>query len=325
MSKNLFKWPVIDALNGSLMSPDYLRESARLGACAFHITVNNFREVKPYPSLAEALQDLSLCRKRFTGLNEHAVLVRQCSDLDAALEQKKIGIIMGYQNIPDSGDPIELLYLFYELGVRIIQPTHNNRNLIGDGCSEPANAGLSKLGRLVIQEMNRLGMVIDLSHVGEATSLDILESSKDPVTITHSNADAVLSSPRNKSDRVLDALAANHGVIGVTFLPPVVRTPGTGQCTLDDVLAQFDHLAERIGPSHIGIGSDFITGQPRERYAALLRQPEIYGEWPWHYPIAGLAQLEDLFDALLARGFSEQDVQGIAGGNFRRIFQQVWK
>ena len=157
MSKKSFKWPVIDALNGSLMSPDYLQEAVRLGVCAFHITINNFQVVKPYPSLAEALQDLSLCHKWFTGLSEHAVLVKKCSDLDAALEQKKIGIIMGYQNTPDSGDPIELLYLFYELGVRIIQPTHNNRNMLGDGCSEPANAGLSKLGRRVIQEMNPLG------------------------------------------------------------------------------------------------------------------------------------------------------------------------
>lgn len=323
MTKDMRHWQVIDALNGSLLREEYLQELVNLGVLALHITVNNFRKINPYPSLIDAMVELAHCRKWLAQVHEKVELITTISDLDRAGSAHKVGIILGYQNMPGIGTAVELLPLFHTMGVRIIQLTHNNRNLIGDGCDEPSNAGLSKMGRRIVEEMNRLGIVIDLSHVGEATCLQVLEQSTQPVAITHSNVKALVPNARNKSDRVLDALGANGGVIGVTFLPPLVSRQGC-KSTVDDVIAQVEYIAGRIGCHHIGIGSDFIAGQPSERYVEFLRHPEIYGEWPWQFPIAGMAHLDDLFTLLLRRGYKEDDVRGIAGLNFRHLFEKGW-
>lgn len=314
---------VIDGMNGSLLNRRYLDKALEIGRFVFHITVNNFRKIIPYPSLEEALKDLALCREWLERMAEKAMLVKEPSDIDTATRAGKIGIILGYQNMPGNIQSIEILSLFYALGVRIIQITHNDRNLMGDGCAESKNAGLSSLGRQVIKEMNRLGIVIDLSHVGEATSIETLEISSQPAAVTHANSATVLPSSRNKSDAVLDALKRNDGVIGITFFPPFINRKRF-EPSIDDVMAQIDYIAERIGTRHIGIGSDFIAGQPRERYEALLRHPEIYGDWPWQFPISGIEALDDLFSLLLKRGYSKDNVAGIAGGNFRRVLDRVW-
>lgn len=323
MENGMSQWQVIDALNGSLLTSEYLNEAARLGGVVLNMTVNNFTRINTTPSLADAMLELARCRNWLTQMHDKVMLVATVSDLNKAFATRKVGITLGYQNIPGIDNAVELLSLFHALGVRIIQITHNDRNLLGDGCSEPANAGLSNLGRKVVQEMNRLGIVIDLSHVGEATSLEVMKVSTQPVAITHGNAAALIPRPRNKSDRILDALAANDGVIGITFLPSLV-TPQGQKSTMDDVLAQVDYISRRIGARHVGIGSDFITGQPQERYAQFLLRPDVYAEWSWEFPISGITQLNDLFIALLHRGYSEEDVRAIAGGNFRRLFGQVW-
>jgi len=165
---------------------------------------------------------------------------------------------------------LSILRLFHDLGVRVIQIAHNVRNLYGDGCAEAADAGLSTLGRELITEMNRLGIVIDISHAGNRTGLEAMEFSRHPVTVTHANAHGVCANARNKSDATLDALKKHGGVIGICYLTPMVRMDGV-EPSHADLVAHIEYIRNAIGSAHIGIGSDFIAGIQRNGTRNFLR------------------------------------------------------
>ena len=171
--------------------------------------------------------------------------------------------------------------------------------------------------------MNELGIVIDLSHVGDRSGVEATKLSRQPVAVTHANAYTVCPNMRNKSDALLDALKDNGGVLGLTFLAPLVRMPKEGAPWANDVIAHFDYCCKRIGSEHVGIGSDFITDQPADRYQEFLRKPEVYGTWPWRFPVDNLQQQQDLLESLLAQGLSRAQVEGIAKANFMRLFKAV--
>lgn len=314
------QFAVLDALNGAFLDEGYVAQAIASGVRTVHVTVNNFGRIMPNPSLRESLTTLTALRRRIRSLKQ-TYIVRNAADLEG--RPGKLGVVLGYQNMPGIGRDTDLLDLFRDLDVLVIQIGHNFRNYYADGCSEPANAPLSAMGVKAIKLMNELGIAIDLSHTGEASSIDALERSSQPVAITHANAYALAPNARNKSDAVLSALAANGGVIGICYLPPIVHVERQ-PATVEDVIAHIDYIAEKIGPQHIGIGSDFIDGQPPERYEEFMRQPEVYGTWPWRFAITDLAAQTRLFEELLRRGYSEDDVKGIAGNNFRRLFSNVW-
>ena len=171
--------------------------------------------------------------------------------------------------------------------------------------------------------LNELGIVIDLSHVGDRSGVEATKLSKQPVAVTHANAFTVCPNMRNKYDALLDALKANGGVIGITYLPPLVRMPKEGAPTAKDVIAHVAYCCARIGAEHVGIGSDFITDQPAERYQEFLRKPEVYGTWPWRFPVDSLQQQQELLESLLAQGLTRVQVEGMAQGNFMRLFKAV--
>src|SRR5690606_24727047 len=202
------------------------------------------------------------------------------ADFAQARAAGKLGIVMGYQNVPGVERDLGLLALYHELGVRVVQVAHNIRNLYGDGCAEQANAGLSGLGQDLVLALNDLGIVIDLSHVGEQSALDILDVSRQPVSVTHANCYTLCPNARNKTDRVLDSLKANGGVLGITYLPPLVLLPEQRRPESADVVAHIDYAVKRMGIEHVGLGSDFITDQPSERSQERMRKPEVYGTWP---------------------------------------------
>ncbi len=314
------RFAVFDALNGALLNDDYVARAVAEGIRTVHVTVNNFGTIMPNPSLRQSLVALAALRRTIASLKQ-AYIVRNAADLEG--RPGKLGVVLGYQNMPGIGRDVDMLDLFRDLDVLIIQISHNFRNFYADGCSEPANAPLSAMGIRAVKLMNDLGIAIDLSHTGEASSIDVLERSSQPVTITHANAYAVAPNARNKTDPVLSALARNGGVIGICYLPPIVHVERQ-PATVDDVIAHIDYVAEKIGPKHIGIGSDFIEGQPAERYEEFMRQPEVYGTWPWRFAITDLPAQNRLFEELLKRGYSDDDVAGIAGGNFRRLLSTVW-
>jgi membrane dipeptidase len=313
---------IFDCLNGSCITRDYVGKALAHGVSAIHVTVNNFSTIRPYPTLTEALSELAAIRAHYATLSDVTEIIQRADDFDAAQNAGKLGVVFGYQNVPGVGAELRMLELFHALGVRCIQIAHNNRGPYAGGCADTPDEGVSPLGRDLIAELNRLGIVIDLSHAGDRSSLEAIDASKMPVCITHANAFTVCGNVRNKSDAVLETLKVNGGVIGLCYLTPLVRM-GCAKLTHADVAAHILHVRDRIGVAHIGIGSDFIEGQPPERYQEFLRKPDVYGTWPWRFPIRDLADQQRFLVSLERNGLSERDIQAIAGDNFVNIFKNI--
>jgi membrane dipeptidase len=250
-------------------------------------------------------------------------IVRRGADFDAASDAGDIAVVLHFQG----GDPLEadvnLVDVFYELGVRVLQPTYNFRNRLGDGCLERANSGLSKFGRAAVARMNELGIVIDLSHVGRRTSLDIVEASTSPVIVSHANACAVYDSRRNLTDEQIRAVAMSGGVIGVCAFPGFV---GGGQPDLEKLLDHVDYIVKLVGDAHVGIGCDF-SQETEEDYIYFGYEEDTYPHPPWVYPagIAGFTDLKNIGAGLKRRGYKDEQIQRIAKRNFVRVFKEVWR
>lgn len=315
---------VFDLLNGARMTPGYAELSLANGVQAVHITLNNFKGINPVPDLRHSLQQLADYRAHLKTMSSLVHVVETFDDFERAAGAGKLGIVLGYQNVPGVARDLKLLELFHGLGVRVLQIAHNIRNLYGDGCAEPANAGLSTLGRELVKAMDDLGLVIDLSHVGDQTGLDAVALSRNPVTATHANCYSLCPNARNKSDALMDAMAARGGVLGITYLPPLVLMPGQTPKP-SDVVAHIKYAVDRIGVDHVGIGSDFITDQPPERYEEFMKKPEVYGTWPWRYPINTVQEQQDLLSSLEGIGLSTPQIQAVARDNFLRVFKAVLK
>lgn len=176
------------------------------------------------------------------------------ADLDRAAASERIGLVYYTQNATPIQDKVERLQTLHDLGVRIVQLTYNTRNLVGDGCLERTNVGLSRFGVEVVERLNALNVLVDASHCGEATTLDAIEFSNQPVAITHAGCQAVFEHPRNKSDAVLRKLHGKGGVIGIYQINPYLGSKGRNN--LDDYLRHIDHAVQVAGIDHVGIGSD---------------------------------------------------------------------
>lgn len=312
---------VFDLMNGSRLTEAYAQECLAHGVEAIHISVNNFSDICPYPDLRRSLNELAAYRRHLKSLAAVTHMVERYDDFERATRAGKLAVVLGYQNEPGVGTDLGMYDLFRDLGVRVIQISHNARNQYADGCAEPSDAGLSTLGREMVAVMNDLGIVIDLAHVGDASGIDVVNVSRHPVAVTHSNAYAVCPNRRNRSDALLDALASKGGVLGVTYLPPTVLMPGSRKPEAPDVVKHIRYAVDRIGVAHVGIGSDFITGQPPERYQEFMRRPDLYGTWPWLFPINDLRDQQTFFESLTSIGLKTADIQAIARDNFLRVFR----
>jgi membrane dipeptidase len=226
--------------------------------------------------------------------------------------------------------------LFQRLGVRIIQLTYNRRNLVGDGCLEPGNAGLSRFGHELIERMDAQRLLVDLSHCGQRTTDEAIARSKGVVAITHSGCAALADLPRNKSDATLRKLADRGGVVGI-YLMPYLRTQG--QPMASDVVAHIEHALKVCGEDTIGIGTDGTTTQidDLDAYRAVLARMNeerrkagvaAPGEGPQTLPFAvdlrGANQYFDLAARLEKRGHAAARIEKILGGNFLRYAKAVW-
>lgn len=314
---------IIDALQISNWGEAVFRNMRQGGLTAVNCTVSvleNFR------------QTITNIIEWDRMLNQYADLImpiRNTADIQAAKKAGKTGIIYGFQNTSAIEDDIGLLTIFHALGVRVIQLTYMEANLVGQGCLERIDAGLTRFGREVIAEMNRLGILIDLSHVGYRTTMDAIEASDKPVAFTHANPHSLCSHPRNKPDDAIKALAKKGGVIGATVFPPFL--PAGNDATISNVVDVIEYLVDMVGIDHVAFGSDFTEGQPREFFDWLLsgkskQGPAMDLDFPIQNPqgIQNASDFPNLTDALLTRGFTESETQKILGQNLVRLFQETW-
>jgi membrane dipeptidase len=267
---------------------------------------------------------------------EDVVIVRKADDIVTAKKNGQIGLILHFQGTEVLDSSIDIIDAYHAMGLRVVQLTYNKRCHVGDGCEEEGNAGLSRYGRAVVRRLNETGIVVDCSHTGLRTSLDAIEASTKPVILSHANSRVVRDVPRNVPDELYRAIAASGGVIGVVGYPNFVAPDA--RPTLDQFIDHIEHIAELVGIDHVGLGIDYYLGQHpfssddaakklyRERVALGVWSPESYPEPPYYYP-SGLETPDKLWSiagGMLARGFTEDDIKKVLGGNWLSLYRRIW-
>jgi membrane dipeptidase len=251
----------------------------------------------------------------FSSHPDYFLRIDNAQDIGRSKIEGKIGVVIGFQN-SDHFRTVRDVQLFYDLGQRVSQLTYNSRNLLGCGCVESRDGGLTPYGAEIIAQMNRTGMAVDASHAGERTALDAIETSKAPILISHSNCKSLVPHhPRCVSDDVIRALAAKGGVIGITDIPSFVWHDRP--VTIDHLLDHYEHVARLVGVDHVGIGSDSDLDSVNSKRKV-----------PFWRGITGLNLAQRVFDVtegLFRRGYGERHLELILGGNFARLLDTAWK
>lgn len=286
----------------------------------------------------QALQSWNAAFKR----GEQLVKITHAADLQLAKQQKRFGVILSCQDaaILDVSTAsvndynLQNLRLFYDLGIRVLQLTHNERNAVGDSFREKSNAGLSRLGEKVVASMNELGMLIDLSHCGDNTTKEAIQLSQKPCAITHAGCRALYPTLRNKPDQHIRALAERGGVFGVYNMSLWLTERDT--TSIDDVLHHIDHAVKIAGVEHVAFGSDGPILEDPTPEEEVLAGHQSYArrnlgmpgaeKIPAHVNVRELNsphRLLRLAEALAQRGYKDDAVEKIIGGNFVRLFREV--
>lgn len=256
-------------------------------------------------------------------------LIGSGADLDNAKATGRIGVIMGVQDADHFRTPADVA-TFYQLGQRCSQLTYNEQNLIGSGSTDRVDGGVSDYGAAIIKAMNDAGMLVDVSHCGDRTTLDAVATSTVPIAFTHSNCRAIAHHPRTKTDEAIKALGAKGGVMGITgvrqFVSPVDPT------TIATMVDHIDHVVKLIGIDHVGIGSDAdLYGYDRmapDQYAKLKASYKSSYAFRDKIDIDGFnhpRKMFDLTEELIRRNYSDANIAAILGGNFRRLLGATWK
>jgi membrane dipeptidase len=294
------------------------------GITAFHNSVG----VGGASAYDDALQFIAAW-SGFVGRNPEVFsLVGRAEDIDHAKAKKKIAVIMGLQNADEFREPKDVK-AFYELGLRCAQLTYNTQNLIGSGSTERVDGGISDYGIQIIEAMNEVGMLVDVSHSGDRTTLEAIELSPKPIAFTHSNCRALNNHPRLKTDEAITKLAAKGGVMGITGVRNFVKDKEP--TTVEDVVDHIDHVVKLVGIEHVGIGTDSdLMGydhMPADQYKQLKSGYKASYAFRDKIDTDGFnhpRKMYDLTAALLRRGYSDANIQAVLGGNFRRLLGSTW-
>lgn len=303
---------------------------------------------EPWHAWEETQREFQIGARVLRALDGELVEFRSAADMVAAHQAGKVGIIQNLQNTDPLEDQIDRIDELYDLGIRICQLTYNLRTRFGDGCLERRDGGLSRLGVALVERLNDLGILVDLSHCSDLTTVDAAEASSKPVAVTHSSARAISGHARGKPDEVLAAVANKGGFVGVLLVPFfIVPPPGagattSGNATLDDVVRHVRHFINVAGEDAVGIGTDWskpfqdalnwggggptslasrsqtsgydwVGWRPHDRYSRTVWTEgfERFDQWP------------NITAALLGGGLSEQVVAKVIGENFVRVFGEA--
>lgn len=318
----LMKW----AQNPDTFTPEDWNSYKTSGINVFHVAFG----IGGQNAYESALKYLAGWNSFLANHDELFMRVDSAPDLDRVNGSGKVGICLGIQN-SDHFRNVNDVKEFHSLGQRVSQLTYNVRNLIGSGSTERGDGGLSDFGVSIIEQMNKVGMAVDVSHCGDKTTLDSFEVSKKPVLITHSNCRALVPGhPRCKTDEAIKKMASTGGVMGISGVRMFVKSEEP--TTIEHVIDHFDHAAKLVGVVHLGVGSDSdLDGYddlPQAQQQALRRGYKESYAFREKIDIEGLdhpKRIYDLTEALIRRGYSDSDIEGILGGNFKRVLSEIWR
>ena len=320
--------PVIDCLQYANFSEKIFQEMREGGVDAVHVTIAY------HETFREMVLNIECWNGWFQQYGDLIFPGRTGDDVRAAQESGRTAIYFGLQNPSPIEDDLGLVEICHALGVRFMQLSYNNQSLLASGCYESVDTGITRFGRQVIREMNRLGMVVDMSHSGERSTLEAIELSTRPVVISHANPSAWHAALRNKSDTVLRALVESGGMLGLSLYPHHLK--GGSQCRLQDFCAMAADTVEKYGIESVGIGSDLCQDQPDEvvvwmrngRWSKDMDFGEGSAVTPGFpeqpYWFAGNKDFRNIARGLSEVGFSAQEVGAIMGGNWLRFYDAAF-
>jgi membrane dipeptidase len=336
-------WVIVDGCGGpggfttdegAPLSAAAVADVRASGLTCVNLTVGPVGSRPEHAAFEGLVRDIARWQREIDAHQDALLQVRATKDIAVAKASGRLGLVFGLQDGVAFHLDLSVLDALRGLGVLIVQPTYNLRNLLGDGCLEPADAGLSRLGRAAVERMNALGILVDLSHCGRRTTRDAIAVSSRPVAFTHTGCAALHDHPRNKTDEELRALADKGGVAGI-YVMPYLRPKG--QPTAADVVRHLEHAIEVAGEDHVGIGTDgslsavelspgfvkVFEAQTAARKKSGIGAP---GEDPDAYLFAAELntprRFETLAGLLSRRGHSGPRIEKLLGGNFARLFAE---
>lgn len=316
----------IDGLQYANWSEKIFRQMREGGVDAAHVTIAYHEDFR------ETVLNFEQWNRWFEQYPDLILKGQWASDIDRARETGRTAIFFGFQNPSPMGSDIGLIEILHTLGTRFMQLTYNNQSLLATGCYEVEDTGITRMGRQVIKEMNRVGMVIDMSHSADRSTLEAAEISERPIAITHANPYEWSPALRNKKSDVITAVTARGGMLGFSLYPHHLRDKS--DCTLDSFCEMIARAAENYGAEHLGIGSDLCQDQP-DSVVEWMRtgrwtKDMDYGEGS--AAAAGFPEMPQWFQdnrdfgniekGLRATGLSDDEVAGIIGGNWYRFFAE---
>jgi membrane dipeptidase len=318
---------VVDGLQTCQWSRSIFEEMRAGGLTAVNVSSllwENFREGIGYVSEW----------KRFLRENDDIIRpVRTVDDIHAAKAEGRTGIIIGWQNTSPLEDRLDYVEIFKDLGVGIMQMTYNTQNYSGAGYLEEVDSGLTGFGKEVLAEMNRVGVLCDLSHVGDKTTADVIAHSRRPVCISHVLPRALRDVKRNKPDELFVACAEKGGIIGISLFAPGLAAGN--DATVEDYLDAMAYVIDLVGEDHVGIGTDFSLDRPRpgpwllwaNKDKGTARTLTEFGSVKISKPkgIERITQMPNLTARMLSRGWSEELVLKLLGRNWLRVLEAAWK
>ena len=284
-----------------------------------------------WENYSQTLDNIAVWYSKFNNRTDIS-LVRKVDDIFKASDNGQVGIIIGFQNASPIENNLDYLYTFDELNVKIIQFTYHERNLLGNGCYERVDEGITNFGIDAIKIMNEVGILIDLSHVGIVTTMETIDYSEKPIAITHANPKSYHNVPRNKTDEALKLMASKGGIVGVTAIAPFLKKGNAS--TVEDYVEAISYTVDLVGIDHVGVGTDFTQDQPEEFWRYIGSQqgtkfPSTFTDvtTPSNYPINFETpdKFPVLIDTMENKGFSSEEIAKILGLNSIRVFQEVWE
>ena len=312
---------VIDGLIIANWQTSVFEDMRRGGLTAANCTVS------VWEGFTQTVQNIGAMKDKIRQHSDWLSLVRTTADIRQAKADNKTGIILGFQNAHAFEDNLSYIEAFADMGVRVVQLCYNTQNLIGTGCYE-RDGGLSGFGQEVIAEMNRVGIMVDLSHVGSKTSEEAILASSKPVTYSHCLPSGLKEHPRNKSDAELKFIADHGGFIGVTMFPPFLKR-GI-DATVHDYVEAIDYVINLVGDDCVGIGTDHTQGHGHEFFDMLThdkghyRRLTRFGTIINPLGIRTIGEMPNLTAAMEQAGWTASRIEKVLGLNWLRVYEAVW-